>query len=174
MTLFGGLEERIAARSSFPLPPLPPISRSRPRPRSVDLVDLGFSPGLSLVPIVRSSSIRRPPPRTTWTCTILLSNSPVTQTRTYARQSLLLIDCELTLEILSAPQNTPLGNDAATRDGLDALSHSIRRNHPCTISFSRIEGSDSWLFTLFGALQAVLAAKAILLRDSPLQVRFLT
>ena len=43
---------------------------------------------------------------------------------------------------------------------LEPLSHSIRRNHPCTISFSRIEGSDSWLLTLFGTLQTFMAAKA--------------
>jgi hypothetical protein len=60
--------------------------------------------------------------------------------------------------------------DPATVDALNALVTNLNKTSGVVVSSRKQDNTESWIFTLSGPYQSVLAVKGVILREAPLQV----
>ena len=65
---------------------------------------------------------------------------------------------------------TALAMDAET---ISQVSMKASQTHGCLVSFTKASHGKSWNFHLSGAYQQVIAARGMILRECPTQVRYL-
>jgi len=71
---------------------------------------------------------------------------------------------------LSHPlQTSQQAADPATVDALDALVTNLNKTSGVVVSSRKQDNAESWIFTLSGSYQSVLAVKGVILREAPLQ-----
>jgi hypothetical protein len=54
-------------------------------------------------------------------------------------------------------------------DALDALVTNLNKTSGVVVSSRKQDNAESWIFTLSGPYQSVLAVKGVILREAPLQ-----
>jgi hypothetical protein len=66
-------------------------------------------------------------------------------------------------------QTSQQAADPATVDALNALVTNLNKTSGVVVSSRKQDSTESWIFTLSGPYQSVLAVKAVILREAPLQ-----